>query len=233
MAGKNPIGVSIGTRRGGKLSLRRQHPWMLSNLGPVALLWSGVLSLPAFLLQGGLVVRIVQVVWFLVLTRLAGKRLQWVYFLSLLAAVTVFHLLTPNGRVLLELGPVVVTSGALRTGFFKGLTIIGMVFISLYSVRADLRLPGKFGRLVARIFWAFEQIMEQRPRVGRHNAVAAIDQALTELYDDLVRLDAPGGVQAAATENAAGGTTGKGFVVLTISVGAQWVLLGLWYLEVL
>lgn len=215
------------------MSLRRQHPWMLANLGPLALLWSGILSLPAFLLQGSIWVRSVQVIWFLVMARLAGKRLQWLYFLSLLVAITVFHLLVPSGRVLLEAGPVIVTLGGLQTGLFKGLTIVGMVFISLYSVRADLQLPGRFGRLVARIFWAFEHIMERRPAIERHNAVAAIDRSLDALFDDLVALDSPSGVEARAVEYATAKTSPAGFLVLGVSVGLQWLMLCLWYMEVI
>jgi heptaprenyl diphosphate synthase len=102
-----------------------------------------------------------------------------------------------------------------------------MVFVSLYSIRADLRLPGRFGRLVARIFWAFERIMENKPRVRRKNAVANIDRTLNELYDDLMQMDAPGGIQAEVIEQTTDKTSPAGLAGIVVSVGTQWVLLGL------
>ena len=140
------------------MSLRRQHPWMLGNVSASLLFWGGLMALPAYLLQGDLAIRLAQVVLFGALARVAGKRLQWVYFLSIMVTITVFHVIVPSGAVLAEIGGFRITLGALRTGVFKALTIVGMVFISLVSVRADLRLPGTLGSLAGKIFWSFERM---------------------------------------------------------------------------
>lgn len=206
------------------MSLRRQHPWMLRHLSAGTLLIAGMLVLPAYLLQEHIVVRAAQVVLFAILTVLAGKRLQWLYFLSIAAAIMLFHLFAPNGRVLFELGPMQVTAGALYAGGFKALTIVGLVFISLTSVRADLVLPGRLGSLAGRLFWSFEQIMERRSAMTLRNAVGSVDELLLSLYDDLQAMNG----DAHATQQRKGTALRSdraGLTVATVVVAAQWLAL--------
>ncbi|MEX2444381.1 MAG: hypothetical protein WD492_12290 [Alkalispirochaeta sp.] len=171
------------------MSLRRQDPWMLSNISARMLFWGGMLTLPAYLLQNDLMIRLAQVVLFGALARVAGKKLQWVYFLSIIATITIFHVIVPSGAVLAEIGGFRITQGALRTGVFKALTIVGMVFISLVAVRADLRLPGKLGALAGKIFWSFEQIMERRGELGVRRPFHNADALLSDLYRELISMD--------------------------------------------
>ena len=197
---------------------------MLRHLGAGTLLIAGLLVLPAYLLQQNLVVRALQVVLFAVTAVLAGKRLQWTYFLSVSAAIVLFHLFAPNGRVLAELGPLHITAGALRTGAFKALTIVGLVFISLSAVRADLVLPGRLGALAGRLLWCFEQIMERRGAVTLRDAARSVDELLLSLYDDLRTLsDAADSVQRRS--GIAAGSDRAGFAVVASIVGAQWLSL--------
>ena len=197
---------------------------MLRHLGAGTLLIAGILVLPAYLLQQNLVVRALQVVLFAVTAVLAGKRLQWTYFLSVSAAIVLFHLFAPNGRVLAELGPLQITAGALRTGAFKALTIVGLVFISLSAVRADLVLPGRLGALAGRLLWCFEQIMERHGAVTLRDAARSVDELLLSLYDDLRTLsDAADSVQRRS--GIAAGSDRAGFAVVASIVGAQWLSL--------
>jgi heptaprenyl diphosphate synthase len=162
---------------------------MVNNLSAAVLFWCGIAALPAYLLQTNLVVRFIQVVLFAALTKVAGKRLQWAYFLSIIATITLFHVIVPSGAVIAEIGGFRLTAGALRTGVFKALTIVGLVFISLVSVRADLRLPGRLGSLVGKIFWSFEQIMERRESLDVRRPFRSADGVLVSLYDELVSMD--------------------------------------------
>ena len=197
---------------------------MLRHLGAGTLLIAGILVLPAYLLQQNLVVRALQVVSFAVSAVLAGKRLQWTYFLSVSAAIVLFHLFAPNGRVLAELGPLQVTDGALRSGAFKALTIVGLVFISLSAVRADLVLPGRLGALAGRLLWCFEQIMERRGAVTLRNAARSVDELLLSLYDDLRTMsDDADSVQR--RKSITTGSDRAGVAVIALIVGAQWLLL--------
>lgn len=206
------------------MSLRHQHPWMRSNISARLLFWAGMLTLPAYLLQDSLTIRMVQVVLFGFLARTAGKKLQWIYFGSIIITITAFHVIVPSGAVLAEVGGFRITQGALRTGVFKALTIVGMVFISLVAVRADLRLPGTLGALAGKIFWSFEQIMERRSEVGVRRPFHRADMLLDALYGELIAMDAS--VAATAERKAtAARSSAVGATVVGVVVTLQWVVL--------
>ena len=206
------------------MSLRRQHPWMLSHIAARDLFQAGVFILPAYLLQGSFVVRVGQVLLFALAARIAGKRIQWGYFLVVVGTITAFHLLTPSGRVLYQLSRFRVTTGALQTGLFKGFTIAGMVFLSLASVRADLRLPGRFGNLVGKTFWSFERIMERRGGIERGAVFGGVDRLLNELYDELLGMDADA-ADVRSNKMTAERSSVQGYAVLIGLVALQWALL--------
>lgn len=206
------------------MSLRRQHPWMLKNISAPLLFYAGFASLPAFIFQQNIYVKTGQVILFAIFAVCAGKRLQWVYFLSVLATVTLFHLLVPSGAILAEPFGVPITSGALQTGIFKGITIIGMVFISLTAVRADLCLPGRLGSLVGKTFWSFEQIMERRSQLEIRSLGAGVDGLLGGLYDDLLQID-EGAVNTQERKGTAERSSSAGRAVVFVIVLSQWSLL--------
>jgi len=196
---------------------------MLRNVSAPLLFWGGVLALPAFLLQPDLAVRFGQVVVFGVLTVLAGKRLLWGYFLTIIGAITVFHLLVPTGAVLVEIAGFPVTTGALRTGVFKALAIVGMVFLSLISVRADLKIPGRVGAVIGKLFWSFEQIMEGRERVSIAAPFRSTDAMLLDLYEQLVAMDAV--TDTAERKSTARRSTAVGTGAVATVVALQWLAL--------
>ncbi len=205
------------------MSLRNQNPWMLRNIAAGTLFRAGMAILPAFLLQGGLLLRFLQVVLFGALAVVAGKRLQWLYFSTIILTITVFHLLVPSGAVLFTLGTFRVTLGALQTGLYKALTITGMVFISLVAVRADLRLPGRLGSLAGKTFWSFEQIMEHRREIDPRHLLRTGDELVLRLYDDLRNMDSDrDDVQAHKGTARRSSPAGSGLVWTVVMV--QWLL---------
>lgn len=208
------------------MSLRRQNPWMLNNLTARILFWSGMAILPAYLLQTSLFVRLIQVVFFGWLTTVAGKRLQWVYFLSIIATITVFHVLVPSGLVIASIGGFRITLGALRIGLFKALTIVGMVFISLTAVRADLRLPGRLGTLAGKMFWSFEQIMENRSSMEVRRPFVSGDQLLLGLYDRLAAMDEEH-ARTGERKATAARSSRTGRILACVTVLMQWLLVAI------
>ncbi len=118
----------------------------------------------------------------LVLALLAGKRISLGYFTFLVASVIVFNLLLPVGRVWFVLGPLPVTEGAFFLGLGKGLTFAGLVFFSLASVSARLRLPGRFGALWSRTFSWYERLMDERASLKPRALMLSIDRLLERLY---------------------------------------------------
>jgi len=120
---------------------------------------------------------------FSVLALLAGKRLNFGYFLILVLSVTFFHILSPWGRVLLEIGPLTITAGALEGGLTRSFTLVGMVFLSVAAVRPELELPGRLGGLLGRTFYYFDLIIEGKSRLSRKNFLVSLDNLLMERFD--------------------------------------------------
>ena len=202
------------------MSIRRQHRLLRDNFSAIHLFLTGALTLPAYLLQGDLEIRLFQVLLFAALAGVAGKRIKWLYFVIMVTSITFFHLLVPMGRVLFQIGPLPITEVALRNGLLKGLTIVGLVFISLFSVRSDLKLPGRLGGLVARLFFYFERIMEGRHRIEARRLIGSIDEVLTSIYAPGMPVE-----PVELTEGAARESRGWALVAMVVFVIFHWSLL--------
>lgn len=202
------------------MSIRRQHRVLRDNFSALHLFLTGAMTLPAYLLQDDLVVRLSQVLLFAALAVFAGKRIRWLYFFVMVSSITFFNLLVPLGRVMFELGPLPITEVALRNGLLKGLTIVGLVFISLFSVRSDLKLPGRLGGLVARLFFYFERIMEGRHKVEARRLIGSIDEVLSSIYAPGMPVES-----VELIEGGAGVSRGWARGAMVLFVAVHWSLL--------
>ncbi len=158
---------------------KKSNRLLPNDLSAIHLFFAGMGTLPAFLFQERLDIRILQVMLFAFLVSRAGKRIQWLYFLLMLGSITVFHLLSPWGEVLFRIGPLRITLGALEQGLTKGFTIVGLVFVSLFTIRSDLRLPGRLGGLIGKVFYYYERILEGRGGVDPTRLIASLDGILS------------------------------------------------------
>ncbi len=174
--------------------------------------------IPAFLFQRSVVVKLVQVIVFAALATAAGKKIKPVYFLVMVTSITFFNVLSPLGRVLIQIGPFPVTETALVSGVVKGLTIVGLVFISLFSIRPDLRLPGRMGGMIGRVFFYFERIIEgKRRKLEPRRLIASIDEILEEIFEP--------GVPEAEAKATIIKTTRLGYLIAFAIPVVNWVLL--------
>jgi hypothetical protein len=179
-------------------------------LGPgIRFLW-GTTLLVIFLFQQNPILKLLLVAVFASLAIAAGKRIRFGYFLTLVVSITVFNLLTPCGQVLAVVGPLRITKGALVAGATKGLTIVGLVFASLFTVSRYLVLPGSFGLFLARSFFYFERLYSEKKRIRRDHVIEDID-AIMERVSKIE--EAP--LAAAARRR----TTAKGMVVALVLLG--------------
>lgn len=136
------------------------------------------------------------------LTRLSGKKLKWGYFIMLIAAISFFHLLTPMGRALFHLGSFPVTWGSLEIGILKGLQLIGLVFISLFSVTPGLKFPGTLGGLLGRTLLYYQEILTGRDRLKSGKVIQGLDSIMEDLQAPLIEegsLQRTGGIAVAIT----------------------------------
>ncbi|HUX14451.1 MAG TPA: hypothetical protein VMW87_15590 [Spirochaetia bacterium] len=188
-----------------------------NEISPIHLFVTGMLCIPGYLFQDTLWVRLVQVGLFGLLAAMNGKRIKWVYFVGMVVSIAFFNLLTPIGRVLYRLGPFVVTAGALEQGILKGMTIVGLVFISLFSIRPELRLPGRLGGLIGSVFLYYERILEGKRKLQARHLISSIDEVLEGLFT-------PGEVVGEG-EKAAVRSTPIGHLFAVCLIGVTWASL--------
>ena len=144
--------------------------------------WTGILIIPAYLLIQAPLLKVFLLIFFTITASLAGKKIRYLYFLMMTLSITFFHLLTPHGRILWDLGFFHITEGSLVSGFTKGISLAGLVFISLFSVTPSLKLPGKLGGLLGRMFYYFELILDGKKKISARNFIESLDKILEEIF---------------------------------------------------
>ncbi len=201
---------------------RKTDSFLSRNLDAVHLFVGATLILPAYLFQTNLVIRVLQVLLFAWLATVNGKRIKWVYFIVMVVSITFFHTLNPFGEVLARIGPYTITRGALRDGLMRGFTIVGLVFISLFSIRPDLKLPGRLGGLLGRVFWYFERIFDSKRRIRVSAIIESVDEVLESLFVPEYGGDAPD--EAAESVQQRSPSTPAGILFLGVLLIGNWAL---------
>lgn len=196
---------------------RASPPDRLAELfGPAARFAWGTLLLLLFLPLRSLAPKAATAALYGLLAVMAGKRVNWLYFAALTVSVAAFNLLSPWGRVLATVGSLRITEGALVAGLTKGVTVTGLVLISLFTVSRQLRLPGSFGLLLGRSFYYFERLSGQRRRIRRAHVWEDIDAILESASAE----DAPDEAAPAAVEDAAWRVSPAGAALAAVTVAA-------------
>ena len=132
---------------------RRFWDWLIS---PSLLFATVVLSFPAFLFQKNLAVLSSEAAIFFLLALARRGRLRLLPSILMIAGITFFSLFSPHGQVLLRLGGLAITEGAIETGLTRGITLAGMVFLSQLTLNPQVRLPGRIGAFVVDVFSVLE-----------------------------------------------------------------------------
>lgn len=100
----------------------------------------------------------------------------------ILVSVVLCGLITPNGRVLYQIGGFPITLGALESGLKRGCIVTGMVFLSKIAISSKLSVPGKAGKALAEIFICFEQFSALKTKLHVKTLLTDVDLALCEIY---------------------------------------------------
>jgi hypothetical protein len=164
---------------------REGDAWILREVSPSFLFFFGLLLAPSLWLQAHLAWKAAQALLFFVLAAWVRPRGWWragLASLVFLAATVVVNLAVPLGRVLWRVGPWRITQGALESGLAKGLTLVGLVYLSRFCVRPDLRLPGAAGRYVARTLFYLNRLLELRRTLTLTRLAGSLDRVLLELW---------------------------------------------------
>lgn len=128
--------------------------------------------------QEDLLLRGAQAAAFAALAWLVQPRLRLRRTAAFLAATVVFNLLTPAGRVLLRVGGVAITEGALMVGAGKAAGLGGLLFVSRLMVDPRLRLPGAAGALFGSTMAYLARLMDNRVRFRLRSPIRSLDRAL-------------------------------------------------------
>lgn len=145
---------------------------------------AGILILPAFLFQDTLWIKAGLTVLFVVLSMISGKKFRFLPNLVILLSITAVHLPQPRGEILFQILRFRITLGALETGLEKGLTLIGMIYVSRFSVTRGLSFPGKLGILMGSIFYYFEIITEKWRTLPKKPVLQRLDTLLNFMENE-------------------------------------------------
>jgi heptaprenyl diphosphate synthase len=171
--------------------------------------------MPAMLFNPVVMSRALQFLFFWFLAWLSGKKSKPIFTLLVMLGIVIFNLIVPYGRVLFSIGVFKITSGALVTGINRAVTLEGLIMLSGFTIRQDLKIPGLFGGLIGESFRIFAIIMNQKQRITRKNLIADIDRLMLDLSGDTS--------SASSAGTRPSGTKPVGFVILALVVLLSWL----------
>jgi heptaprenyl diphosphate synthase len=178
---------------------------------------AGILMMPALVFNPNPYARVMQFLFFVLLVWFAGKKNNALVTIAVILSIVAFNLLTPYGRVLFSAGMFRLTEGALRAGLQRAATLEGLIMLSRFAIRRDLRLPGAFGALIGESFRILASIQERRNAVSGKNFVAGIDALMLEL-SQTENLPAN-----ASGDDPRRGSTAAGRIILAAAVILTWL----------
>ncbi|OQY37724.1 MAG: hypothetical protein B6229_07795 [Spirochaetaceae bacterium 4572_7] len=109
-----------------------------------------------------------------------GTKIRILPNLILSLSIIGINIISPSGLVLLDLGFIEITKGALRTGIDKSAMLIGLLYLSKNISNIDVKLPGEFGLTLRDTFYYFSQLTNGE-RVTFNGIMGQIDNKLLNL----------------------------------------------------
>jgi len=181
-----------------------------------ALCITGLMAMPAFLFNPSVPLRVVQFLFFWFLCWLSGKKNRAFITLFVISLIVFVNLLLPYGKILFEFGIFKVSSGALKTGIGRAVTLSGLIMLSRLSIRQDLKFPFFFGELLSDSFRYFSVIVNSKKNITGKNFIGDIDRLMLDLSNlEMDKLD-----EAGITVK----TRLEGFVILSVVLLLTWLL---------
>jgi hypothetical protein len=151
-------------------------PWALAGAGAAVSI--------AFLFERSLPVRAIELALFMAAVRLSGKRISLIATLLVSASIVAANLLVPVGKVLMSLGPLRITETALLEGLGKAVTFEGLLCLSKACILPSLRLPGRFGSIIASAFIYYDRIVEFKGKVRPATLIRDADALMLRVWEE-------------------------------------------------
>jgi heptaprenyl diphosphate synthase len=196
---------------------RKRRDWHERIFSAPDLCAAGLLMTPALVFNPNPYARFLQFLFFLLLVWFAGKKNNVPITIAVILGIVAFNLLAPYGQVLFSLGAFRLTLGALRNGLQRAATLEGLIMLSRFSIRRDLRLPGALGELIGESFRILASIQERRNALSGKNFAAGIDALMIELSQTE---EPPAGASGEALRR---GSSAAGRIILAVAVILAWL----------
>jgi heptaprenyl diphosphate synthase len=177
---------------------------------------AGFLIMPALLFNPVVDFRVLLFLFFWFLAWLSGKKNNPLFTFLVILGIVIFNLIIPYGQVLFSIGVFKITSGALMTGINRAVTLEGLIMLSRFTIRQDLKIPGILGELIGESFRIFSLIMNQKKDINRKNLIADIDRLMLELSGNTAENSQSAMKPVSRTKPA-------GFVILAVVVILSWL----------
>ena len=190
-----------------------------------ALCLTGIIIIPALLFNPSTPLRVLQFLFFWFLAWLSGKKNNPLITILFLLFIVAFNLIIPFGRVLFSIGVFKITSGALEAGIQRAVTLLGLIMLSRFTIRRDLKIPGFFGELIGESFRIFALITEKKPHFSLiqrslsrswKNLIDSIDRLMLDLSNDNTEAGCPAAIPAPRQKKA-------GYALLAVIAILSWL----------
>ncbi|MCL2441223.1 MAG: hypothetical protein FWD14_05745 [Treponema sp.] len=182
-------------------------------IGAKVLFVTGILMMLSLLFNPGTEYRVIQFLYFLFLALLSGRKINILFTFLITLFIIIFNLIIPYGNVLFSIGSFKITSGALEAGIHRAVTLQALVILSRVTIRQDLKLPGKFGRLLGESMQIFSFLTGKKYKITGKNFFAEVDNLMLTLSDGV---NSQLQVQEIKTKSI-------GFIILTFIVILSWL----------
>ena len=164
--------------------------WFDRQISSSLLLVTGLCIAPTIILQNDLLIKLFQVFLFVglysvnLVNKVNKKRLLLFGSFVFCISTVVLNLFSPLGKVLVKIGPFPITEGSLNSGLSKGLTIIGLVYLSRFSVRSNLNIPGAFGSYISKTLFYLNCFAEEKKSIAHKDIFGSLDALFEKVYND-------------------------------------------------
>lgn len=160
----------------------RRERWS-SLFSPWALAVAGASIATAFLFQRSLAIKAIMFICFFGAAWLSGKKVSIPATLLVSFGIVFANLLVPVGKVLVVFGSFKVTEIALIDGIGKALVLEGLLYVSKATILPGLRLPGRFGALIAAAFVYYDRIVEYKGSIRPATLIEDADRLMLKVWE--------------------------------------------------
>lgn len=164
-----------------KYTERTMH-FFSTHMSPEHLFIVTLLCFPSFVFQSSIWCALVQLFLCMTLVFLRKGKIKLLPSFFIASSIIFFNILNPYGKILLHIGTFPVTAGAIESGVRRATVLLGMVFISQFSISKNLHIPGILGNFIGMMFYYFEKITETKINFKLRTLLDDIDERLLAVY---------------------------------------------------